>query len=165
MDTKEFIQEFANKYLANSHLSITNIELEDQNKEYCGARFIDNNHTIRFRKAKVTPTKCGLFVVAWEKDENNINQPYEYSNAPEYLMIYIEKEEHKGLFIFHRDILLRYKILSLHKQKGKMGFRVYPPWEEPNNQQALATQKWQSPHYIALNDKDLDKTLTFLFAK
>ncbi len=74
MDTNDTIQRFANNYFANSSCSVTDIELENHNRDYCGARFKINNNTVRFRKAKITPNKVGQFVVAWQKDRNNANE-------------------------------------------------------------------------------------------
>ena len=160
--TTAFIEEFYRDHLQHLCIMLTDIEFEEQNSIYVGSKFNINNHSIRFRKAKSTPTKSGLFVVAWEKDDLNVNQAYHYDHAPTYLMIYCEVEDNKGIFMFSKDILLERKILSSDTQKGKMGFRIYPPWEDKLNQQALQTQTWQCKSFIPfeiLNADQLFRTL------
>lgn len=138
------IKDFHKMYFEALPISLADIKLEEQNNKYCGVRFKLNDHSVRFRKAKLTPNKAGFFVVAWEKDDNNNNQAYSYSESPNYLMVYCETESRQGIFIFPKDALLKNNILSTDKQKGKMGFRVYPTWEELSSKQALQSQKWQN---------------------
>ncbi|NLX81604.1 MAG: MepB family protein [Proteiniphilum sp.] len=154
------IKQLHSSIFHDSDIELTDIELENQNVEYLGARLKLNEHSVRYRKGKVTPTKAGLFVVAWEKDENNVNQAYQYDTAPDNMMVYCEVESHKGVFLFSKEVLLKNKILASNNQKGKMGFRVYPPWEHLKSPQAQKTQKWQSEFYIDLNTNTSNKLQT-----
>lgn len=144
-------------------LDLTNIELENQNALYYGAKLKINGFSVRFRKSKITPTKTGQFVVVWEKNSTNINQPYSYKTSPNYLMIYAESKINKGVFIFPKEILLENNILSSNNQKGKMGFRVYPSWEKVSSPQALKTQNWQCKYFIDLNTKEAKERITGYF--
>lgn len=152
MNTAQFIHTIYTEYLEKASIILSDIELENHNKEYHGALFKLNKQTVRFRKAKHTPTKAGLFVVAWQKDVNNKNEAYSYDKAPEYMMVYCENKMEHGLFLFPKNVLLEHKILSTNEQKGKMGFRVYPPCEINLNKQASKTQIWQSAYYIRLSN-------------
>lgn len=147
----DIINQLYNNFFIDAGISISVVEPESHNAEYHGVRFHLNKYPVRFRKAKVTPAKQGLFVVAWEKNKNRVNQPYHYDTAPDFMMVYCEESDNKGLFIFDKNTLLKNKILSSHNQKGKMGFRVYPSWSIASSPQALKTQKWQSEYFIDLN--------------
>ena len=154
MDTNDTIQRFANNYFAKSSCYVTDIELENHNRDYCGARFKINDYTVRFRKAKITPNKVGQFVVAWQKDRNNVNEAYPYELSPDFLIVYTEMKLKEGAFIFPKEALMKNKILSTDKQKGKMGFRVYPSWDKVESPQALKTQRWQSKYFVDFTQKD-----------
>ena len=56
-----------------------------------------------------------------------------------------------GQFIFPKNILIEKGILKTDDQDGKMGIRVYPRWDTPDNKQAIATQKWQLSYFIGLS--------------
>lgn len=167
METKtEFIiREIASKYFNPTTLVIDNIELENHNIDYYGASFTINNHTVRFRKAKVTPNKIGQFVVAWEKDDKKQNKAYNYQFSPDFLFIYTEMGNNKGAFVFPKDVLLENKILSSASQKGKMGFRVYPQWDKVDSPQAMKTKEWQSSYFIDLSKESIHERLNLLLKK
>lgn len=157
------IEDFQKMYFEVLSISLADIKLEEHNAKYSGVRFKLNKHSVRFRKAKLTPNKAGFFVVAWEKDDNNNNQAYSYNDSPDHLMVYCETESRQGIFIFPKDALLKNNILSTDKQKGKMGFRVYPTWEELSSKQALQSQKWQSEHFVNLSDGEAIKAFKSVF--
>ncbi|WP_143595270.1 MepB family protein, partial [Terribacillus saccharophilus] len=120
--------------------------------EYEGMLFQIENHSYRSRLAKATPKKRGYFVVFWEKDENNKNQPYSFSESPDKVIISIIDHNLKGQFIFPKSTLLKKGILSSETTKGKMATRVYPSWENELNKTAAQTQKWQHDYFIELSD-------------
>ncbi|RCW39871.1 MepB family protein, partial [Paenibacillus prosopidis] len=53
---------------------------------------------------------------------------------------------------FPKDILLKHNILKTDTSKGKMAIRVYPSWDTLTSKQAIATQDWQLPYFINLNN-------------
>ncbi|ALS03365.1 MepB protein [Enterococcus silesiacus] len=148
-----------------SQLSLEKLQVEEQNKEYEGVIFSVGKQTFRSRKAKQTPKKAGYFVVFWEKDDQNKNQPYDAITAPDKLVITVFDQEKKGQFIFPKEILIEKGILSHGKITGKMALRVYPDWIDELNPTAAATQRWQVPFFIDLTAKrDVEKLNELYFA-
>lgn len=135
-----------------STYSLQDFKVEKQNEEYEGALFSIGNRTFRSRKGKRTPKKQGYFVVFWEKDQENKNKAYDFSTAPDKLIVTILEDEHAGQFIFPKAILAERAILSTEKNKGKMALRVYPSWSTPLNKTAAATQNWQLPFFADLTN-------------
>ncbi|MFW3591324.1 MepB family protein [Staphylococcus caprae] len=136
-----------------------NIISEEQwNTEY-EAMDLKLNHTFcKSRLAKKTPKKSGYFVTLWIKDKTHINQPFDYQNFPEKLIVNVIDNYKRGQFVFSKDLLLKKGILSHDEKKGKMAFRVYPVWETNLNTTALKTQKWQCNYFIDLT-KNIKKEL------
>lgn len=135
-----------------NHFTIGEVQEECQNSEYGAGTFHLGSKSVRFRVAKITPTKKGQFVALWEKDENNKNQPFSYDASPDLVVINVFTEHHFGQFIFPKTILASKNILKTTRTNGKMAFRVYPSWDTPTSQQAVATQKWQLDYFIDLSD-------------
>nr|WP_251131978.1 MULTISPECIES: MepB family protein [unclassified Exiguobacterium] len=136
-----------------NRLPLERVQEEPQNANYGAGTFKIFSKTVRFRIGHVTPTKLGQFVVFWEKDDNNKNQPYRYDEAPDLLVITTFKNETAfGQFIFPKEVLLQQNVLSSNATKGKMAMRVYPSWDTPTSKQAIATQKWQAPYFIDMCD-------------
>ncbi|WP_413527170.1 MepB family protein [Marinilactibacillus psychrotolerans] len=136
---------------------------EEQNSEYEGVRFNLLNQTYRSRLAKTTPKKQGYFVVFWEKDDKDKNQPFSYLSSPDRVIVTVMDNEKIGQFIFPKTVLHKQGILSSEISKGKMAIRVYPSWISNLNPSAAKTQKWQVEYFADLSHKmDLDK-LTYLY--
>ncbi|MFE3574807.1 MepB family protein [Lysinibacillus sp. NPDC059133] len=134
-------------------LTIKNICEETQNSDYGAGIFQLNSKLVRFRVAKITPTKIGQFVSFWEKDEANKNQAFSFDNATDLLVINTFNDNGDfGQFVFPKEVLLKQNILKTANTKGKMAIRVYPSWETPTSKQAIATQKWQLPYFIKIDD-------------
>ena len=145
---------YVNKLLYEpNNLTIKNIREETQNSDYGAGLFQLNSKSIRFRVAKITPTKIGQFVSIWEKDEVNKNQAFLYENATDLLVINTFNQNGDfGQFVFPKEVLLKQNILKTANTKGKMAIRVYPSWDTPTSKQAIAAQKWQLPYFINVND-------------
>lgn len=145
---------FANEILYKpNQLIIKNVQEEKQNADYGAGVFELNSKTVRFRVAKIIPTKIGQFVAFWEKDEANKNQAFSYDNATDLLVVNTFNDKGDfGQFIFPKEVLLKQNILKTTNSKGKMAIRVYPSWDYPISKQAVATQKWQLPYFISMND-------------
>ncbi|MFJ7737656.1 MepB family protein [Lysinibacillus sp. NPDC097287] len=136
-----------------NQLTIKNILEETQNSDYGAGIFQLNSKSVRFRVAKITPTKIGQFVAFWEKDEADKNQAFSYDNATDLLVINtFDGNDNYGQFVFPKEVLLKQNILKTAKTKGKMAIRVYPSWVTPTSKQAIATQKWQLPYFINIDD-------------
>ncbi|MGY3189804.1 MepB family protein [Lysinibacillus sp. TE18511] len=136
-----------------NNLTIKNIREETQNSDYGAGIFQLNSKSVRFRVAKITPTKIGQFVSFWEKDEANKNQAFSYDNATDLLVINTFNDNGDfGQFVFPKEILLQQNILRTSNTKGKMAIRVYPGWDTPTSKQAIATQEWQLPYFFYMSD-------------
>ncbi|KYG32388.1 MepB family protein [Alkalihalobacillus trypoxylicola] len=148
--------EYINKRLYEpNHLTIDSVQEETHNSKYGAGTFRLLEKTVRFRVAHITPAKVGQFVVLWEKDEYNKNQPYSYEESPDLLVITtFKKDDGFGQFVFPKDILFKQNMFRSHSTKGKMAIRVYPEWDLPLNKQAIKTQKWQLPFFINLTNLD-----------
>ncbi|QQP70153.1 MepB family protein [Carnobacterium sp. CS13] len=144
-------------------LTVEYVQEEKQNSEYAAGVFRLSSKTIRFRVAKITPTKIGQFVAFWEKDSNNKNRPFLSEEAPELLVITTFKKNNEfGQFVFPKEILIKKNILRSQSAKGKMAIRVYPSWDRPTSKQAINTQKWQLPYFVDMstpNKISIDKII------
>ena len=138
-------------------MNINSIIEESQNHDYGAGKFdIDtgtNVRAVRFRVAKITPTKLGQFVSCWEKDIHNKNTAYTNQNAPDLLVITVFSIHGVfGQFVFPKNILLSKNILRTDTTQGKMAFRVYPSWVQVVSQSAVQTQRWQLDYFFEVND-------------
>ena len=144
-------------------LTVECVQEEKQNSEYGAGIFRLSSKIIRFRVAKITPTKIGQFVAFWEKDSNNKNRPFLSEEAPELLVITTFKNNNEfGQFVFPKEILIKKNILRSQSAKGKMAIRVYPSWDRPTSKQAINTQKWQLPYFVDMstpNEMSIDKII------
>ena len=133
--------------------TLDNYHEEPQNSEYESFVFSTSQYTFRNRLAKKTPTKKGYFVVFWEKDKHNQNQAFDFKESPDFLIVHVLDNEHKGLFLFPKVVLLKQNILRTLQTKGKMATRVYPLWEKRLNKTAEKTQQWQLDYFIDLSSE------------
>lgn len=130
----------------------------DQNPEakaYAGCEFSlthnsGANMRIVFRAAKVTPTKAGLFVTLWKRDEFGITRPYSATDSIDEFWISTSTEHGNGVFKFPANALGDFGVLSSEKKPGKRGFRLYTPWDENLNSNATKAWAWQRKFFTVL---------------
>lgn len=140
---------------SNLGLVISNLHQEQESKEYFGCNFQLNSFQIKFRKAKVTPTKVGQFVTLWKRNSiSKETEPFTSEDPSDFYLILTETSENFGFFLFTKDVLIKNQILSTNLKEGKRGFRVYPNWDIPQNKQATKTQNWQSQFFIDFDDEN-----------
>ncbi|MCR8656413.1 MepB family protein [Paenibacillus endoradicis] len=132
-------------------LQCTQLQPELHNAEYGSYHVKLNSLNIRFRVAKITPTKVGQFVTIWERDENGIIQPYDISEAIDYYVICAREGNNFGQFVFPSSVLRDKNILSDQGVGGKRAIRIYPPWDAPTSRQAQNTQKWQLLYFLDMS--------------
>ncbi len=125
---------------------------ENESLEYGACSFTLNNRFIKFRTAKITPTKAGQFVTLWKRNEAGITQPHDINDIFDLYIISVRKAHLFGQFVFTKSCLVRHGILSVPGKEGKRGFRVYPPWDTTENKQAQKTQQWQRDFFLEIND-------------
>ncbi|MGG5207846.1 MepB family protein [Chryseobacterium sp. MIQD13] len=141
-------------------LELLNVEEDVESKDYSGCSLSLNQFKIKFRTAKITPTKTGQFVTIWKRNEKGETAPFDTNDPFDFYLISASKDVNKGIFIFPREALLKKGILSNENKPGKRGIRVYPDWDSVENKQAIATQKWQTIYFFNLSpgkESDLQK--------
>ena len=128
---------------------------ESESKEYAAHTFKIGTFNVKFRIAKITPTKTGQFVTLWKRNTNGLTESHHIKDNFEFYIIGTKKDNLMGVFIFPKSVLFLNKILSDENNKGKNGFRVYPSWDLAENKQALKTQIWQSKYFVKLTENEL----------
>lgn len=131
------------------------ITSEIESAEYSASTFNLNGLHVKFRSAKITPTKTGQFVTLWRRDEKGLTQPHSMNDFIDLFIISTRKNNRVGHFIFPKSILVTQGIISTSDKEGKRGIRVYPPWDIPENKQAQQTQKWQLNYFVETTTVDL----------
>lgn len=148
-------------YAINTFKSILNIpeEYAIKNKidspyknDYNSCELEIKNHKIIYRTAKITPKKPGAFVAIWKKDTSNKNIPFSIEDDFTHMVIYIEEQNNKGVFIFTKQDLTDLGIISHPTCKGKMGVRLYPIWCKNLNKQATNNKDKQSPSFYIIQN-------------
>lgn len=159
------LQEIDFKIFKPSDLKIGTIEKDHDNVDYCGVSIWFENFKMKFRMAKITPKKTGQFVTLWKKNFAHKNEPYHLDDDFDYFIIATKEHQRFGFFFFPKQVLVKHSILSSDNKVGKMGFRVYPVWDNPTNKQAARTQQWQGKYFVDFADTDqhyLDKFKSIL---
>ena len=137
------------------NLTFSNLVQEPESKEYGAFTFTLNQSKIKFRSAKITPTKTGLFVTLWKRNEAGITCPHDEGDQIDFFVISVRDKNHFGQFVFPKSELLKQHILSTSQKDGKRGFRVYPPWDESLNKQAQKTQQWQLNFFLEISSEKI----------
>jgi len=142
-------------------------EKEAESAEYGAYNFDLNGLSIKYRVAKITPTKVGQFVTLWKRIGNGPILPYDSSDPIDFFVVSVRKEEHFGQFIFPKSVLADQAVLSIDKKGGKRAIRVYPPWDITLNRQAQKTQKWQIAYFLDMSqNKEIDfKRVQMLYSR
>lgn len=161
-----------------------------ESAKYEGLVFDLDGQRIMFRKGKVTPDRPGAFLAVWRRPAataTKSNKPIPLkSDELDYLFVQVQqyltaasdeqpinKPKH-GMFIFPISILVEKGIVSSTKNKGKTGFRVFPPWSQDRGDvgtkvfsaSGKKTQAWQLPYFLAIDEdgifdpSDLHKLLS-----
>ena len=131
-----------------SGLVIKSLKIEDESEDYGAAEFTINNHSIKFRVGKITPTKVGQFVTFWKRVGKGPILPYSFNDSFDFLVVSARAENHFGQFVFPKAVLCEKGIISSGEKEGKRAMRIYPPWDVTTNSQAKRTQAWQLKYFI-----------------
>ena len=135
-----------------SDFTLTDFVEEKESKEYEGCNFKLNDLKIYFRKAKITPKKEGQFVTFYKRIQSGVIAPFDDEDDFQFLIVNVEFENQRGYFIFPKLLLAQKNILTTSIKDGKRAFRIYSPWDEPKNKQALTSQQWQLDCFTATSD-------------
>lgn len=136
--------------LYNQHnFSYTLPVAEAESAQYGAATFTINGHIVKYRAAKITPTKTGQFVTLWKRNGAGPIEPFDISDNISLFIISAASGNNHGHFVFPKILLLEKKIITGTNSAGKRAIRVYPPWDVPANKQAEKSQQWQLPYFLA----------------
>lgn len=139
------------QFLGNTlNIKLTNLIKDQECEAYLGYSFHLESLRIKYRKAKITPTKTGQFVTLWKRNVEGKTIAFHEVDPFDFYLIETKKDMQHGLFVFPKKVLVQQQILSSIKE-GKRGFRVYPIWDVAENKQAKKTQVWQSNYFINFN--------------
>ena len=133
-----------------SKLTCKNLAQEAEGKEYSACTFKMNNKIIRFRVAKITPTKIGQFVTLWKRIRNGPIMPYDMADPVDLFIISVRSGQKLGQFIFPKNILCQKGFVSEVGIGGKRAMRVYPPWDITDSPQAKKTRAWQLMYFFEI---------------
>jgi hypothetical protein len=135
--------------------------METESADYGACSFELKNFAVKFRTAKITPTKIGQFVTFWKRIGKGPIQPYDSTDKLDLLIVSVRKGKRLGQFIFSKDVLIKHRILSTKTKEGKRALRVYPPWDKTTSPQAQKTQKWQTEFFLEITEsKPINKALS-----
>ena len=168
-NSKKTIQELPEEFLQLRKLfsEIDNLKIsqpiaELESAQYGACRFLLNNANVLFRTSKITPTKTGQFVTLWKRINQGSIQPFDAKDSIDLFIISVRKDNHFGLFIFPKSVLIAKEIVS-DKKEGKRAIRVYPPWDINASKHAQKTQNWQLEYFLQTsNDQSIDLNRTKL---
>lgn len=134
-----------------SGLICTHVIKEAESEEYGAYKFSLNNKSIKFRVAKITPTKNGQFVTLWKRIGSGSILPHDMADPIDFFVISVRKAEYFGHFVFPKAVLYDKGFISKDGKGGKRAMRVYPPWDGPESSQAKKTQAWQLLYFFEIN--------------
>ena len=132
----------------NIGLQCLDFKPEVESQEYGACSFTVDGRSVRFRVAKITPTKIGQFVTFWKRIGTGPIMPFDGADGIDFFMVSVRKDNHCGLFIFPQAVLLAKDVISKNGKGGKRAIRVYPSWDVTDSKQAQATQAWQVRYFI-----------------
>jgi hypothetical protein len=129
-------------------LSYTAAVIETESAEYSACQFRLEDQLVQYRLAKITPTKNGQFVTLWKRKLKGPIQPFDVSDKIDVVIVNVIKNNHRGIFVFPAETLVKQDIFSVNNKGGKRAMRVYPPWDLAESKQAEKTQKWQLDYFL-----------------
>lgn len=133
-------------------LYISDYSDELESESYGACTFKLASYNVICRDAKVTPKKIGQFVTFWKRMQSGEISPFHESDLIDFYVVNAKTENNFGQFVFPKSVLIEKGIISTDANEGKRAFRVYAPWDIPNNKQALKTKKWQLDYFYEVNN-------------
>lgn len=144
------------KFYEPSGLNLQNLQIEPESADYGACSFTLNNLFVRYRKAKITPTKVGQFVTFWKRVGQGPIMPFNINDAFDFLVVGVHAGNLLGQFIFPKVVLCEKGIVSCNGKGGKRAIRVYLPWDKTENSQAKKSQTWQLQFFINFSENTFD---------
>ncbi len=145
-------------------LVFKNLVKDTESQDYAACTFALDKKIIKFRVAKITPTKIGQFVTFYKRSSSGPIEPYDLSDQFDLLVVSVRDGEKFGQFVFPKNVLYEKDILSKDGVGGKRAMRVYPPWDIVDNLQAKKTQAWQLKYFfeVSTNGTNIGRIKTLL---
>jgi hypothetical protein len=125
---------------------------ETESADYGAYTFRVNKLSVKYRVARITPTKDGQFVTLWKRNGKGPIQPFDISDNIDLFIISTRNNDYFGQFVFPKTVLLAKGIISGNNKEGKRAIRVYPPWANAKNKQAQKTQEWQLEYFLNITE-------------
>lgn len=122
--------------------------LEEESYEYGACEFKLGKAKIKFRVAKITPTKIGQFVTFWKRQNDGPIEPFNFLDKIDFYVVSVRMKSRFGHFVFPKSVLREQGILTYKGKEGKRAIRVYPPWDKTTSKQAQKTQTWQREYFV-----------------
>ena len=122
---------------------------EAESADYAAASFEVAGMRVRFRVAKITPTKVGQFVTLWKRLGAGPIQPFDDTDPVDLFVVSTRDGGQGGQFVFPMAVLAAHDVVACGGQGGKRAMRVYPPWVVTSSKQAQATRRWQLAYFVA----------------
>ncbi|MDN3509383.1 MAG: MepB family protein [Candidatus Neptunochlamydia sp.] len=154
----------ANIYIPAGMKLTENPKREVENDEYEGFTFKLDDRNITFRIGKITPERPGNFVAIYDRVDRTIIPVDTSYRKIDFLVVDVSDKvsANRGQFVFPRSTLLSKGIISqglsteerLRRKKGKLSFRVFPPWAKPKPT-ALKTQEWQNKFFFSISKDNM----------
>lgn len=136
---------------------------ELESEEYGAHDFLLKDLAVKFRIAKITPTKTGQFVTLWKRSKKGPIEPYDLLDSIDLIIINARKDDLVGQFVFPKNLLVKQGIFSKNGKGGKRALRIYPPWDITESQQAQKTQSWQLDYFLETIHEKPKKDYSYLF--
>jgi hypothetical protein len=130
---------------------VTDFEQDFESAKYDACTYMLGESKVIYRKAHITPIKAGQFVTLYLRNKDGVIRPYDVIDDFDLVIIYVKEKKKRGLFIFNKEVLNNYNIISGNKKLGKRAMRIYPPWDKVTSTQAIKTQLWQLEYFTILS--------------
>lgn len=131
-------------------------EAEAESADYGAHVLTVGGLRVRFRAAKVTPTKLGQFVTLWKRVGRGPIQPLDAADPLDCCVVSVRHGAQCGQFVFSMAVLRQHGVVSVEGRGGKRALRVYPPWDVTTSRQAEKTQQWQQECFVDLSSSAVD---------
>ncbi len=128
---------------------------EAESQDYGACTFEINNRLVKFRTAKITPTKIGQFVTLWKRIGKGPILPYDMADPVDLFVVSVRSSKGFGQFVFPKVVLGQKGFISHGGTGGKRAMRVYPPWDITDSRQAQNTQAWQLIYFFEIDSPAL----------